>query len=114
MADVLILMLVEIIAQRSALPELRQIVIKGFLRNANLFSSVLKTHSDKLMILVHVAVVQLSPLRHLFNDVLNRAFLGSLGSLVDLSVGSSGGRRSLLTATSDMNGAAFFITNSCL
>ena len=90
MTHILILILVEIIAEGAALTKLREVVIERLLRNPNFLSGIFEAHSDKLMVLIHVPVIKLAPLRNLFDDVFDGALLGPLGLFVDLSAACHG------------------------
>ena len=61
-----------------SLSKLGQIVIETFLADSNFFSSIFKTHSLELMILIHEAVVKLTPLTHFLDDITNGPLLSSL------------------------------------
>lgn len=90
MTHILVLILVEVIAELAALTKLREVVIERLLRDPDFLSGIFEAHSDKLMILIHVPVVKLAPLRHLFDDVFNGAFLGPLRLFVYLSAACHG------------------------
>ena len=82
LSDLLILVQVEVESQRSTLSELGQVVIKTLLGDPNLLGGFLKAHSLENMVLVHVSVVQLSPLRYFLYYVPNRPLFGSLAIFV--------------------------------
>lgn len=82
----LIFSCVEVETKSSALSQLRKIVVKTLLGDINFFCSFLKTHSAQNMILIHISIVKLSPLRYLLDYIAN----GSLFSPRLLSVSSTG------------------------
>ena len=104
--DLLVLVQVEVESQRSTLAQLREVVIKTLLGDADLFCGIFEAHPLEHVVLVHVSVVQLPPLRHLLDYVADGPLLGAfvvfVGQLLGaLLLGCSRGQTLLAAALVD-------------
>lgn len=71
-------MLLKVEVELFAESQLQKVVVEGFLAHINLLGCVFKSVADDLSFFIRHSIVQLTPQRNFFDDVLNSSFFCSL------------------------------------
>ena len=68
---------IKVKTKSSTLSKLRKVVVKTLLGHINFICSFFQTHATQDMILIHVSIVKLSPLRYLLDYIANGSLFSS-------------------------------------